>query len=79
MFGLILLLFSWLYNNANVDCKADQTSIKAQLKSLGKTCKNESKSSDQSQAAYVYNRWTTFGGVFYDLAALWTFLVVEIS
>jgi len=48
MFGLILLLFSWLYNNANVDCKADQTSIKVQLKILGKTCKNEIKLSDQS-------------------------------
>ena len=79
MLGMSWFLFSWLYNDGNVDRKADQKSTKAQLKSFGKTFKKEGKSSDQSQVAYVYKRWAAFGGGFYGLAALWTFVVVEVS
>lgn len=79
MCALSWFLFSWLYNSGDVDRKADQKSTKAQLKSLGKTFKKEKNASDQSQAAYVYRRWAAFGGGFYGLAALWTFVVIEVS
>ncbi|MFT6094557.1 MAG: hypothetical protein ACJA2Q_002462 [Pseudohongiellaceae bacterium] len=79
MAGLSWFLFSWLYNNGDIDREADQKSTKEQLKSLGKSFKKEKKLSGQSQAAYVYGRWAAFGGGFYGLAALWTFLVIEVS
>jgi hypothetical protein len=79
MLVLSWFLFNWLYNNGNVDRKADQKSTKEQLKNLAKSFKKEKKSTDQSQAAYVYSRWAAFGGGFYGLAALWTFVVIEVS
>ncbi|MFT4887940.1 MAG: hypothetical protein ACJAY7_001093 [Pseudohongiellaceae bacterium] len=79
MAGLSWFLFSWLYNNGDIDREADQKSTKEQLKTLGKSFKKEKKLTDQSQAAYVYGRWAAFGGGFYGLAALWTFVVIEVS
>lgn len=79
MLGLSWFLFNWLYNSGDVDRKADQKSTKEQLKSLGKSFKKDKKLASQSQAAYVYGRWAAFGGGFYGLTALWTFVVIEVS
>lgn len=79
MLLLSWFLFNWLYNNGDVDREADQKSTKKQLKSLGKSFKKDKTQTDKSQAAYVYGRWAAFGGGFYGLAALWTFVVIEVS
>lgn len=78
LFCLSWFLFSWLYGSGDIDRKADQKSIKEQLKSRAKSLKKKRKLGDKSKAAYVYGRWAAFGGGFYGLAALWTFVVIEV-
>lgn len=79
LFALSWFLFSWLYGSGDIDREADQKSIKQQLKSQAKSLKRKRQLGDKSKAAYVYSRWAAFGGGFYGLAALWTFIVIEIS
>lgn len=75
MLALSWFVFRWLYSNGDIEREADQKSTKAQLKKLGKSIKGK----DKSHAGYIYSHWVTFGGGFYGLAALWTFVVIEVQ
>ncbi|MFK7864228.1 MAG: hypothetical protein AB8B95_08400 [Pseudohongiellaceae bacterium] len=79
LFGLSWFLFSWMYGSGDIDRNADQKSTKQQLKSQAKSLKKKWQLGDKSKAAYIYGRWAAFGGGFYGLAALWTFVVIEVT
>jgi len=87
--GLSWFLFSQIYNNGDMDREADRKAINSHLKSLKASYKNKKKvkekenekDKDKGKANInmVQDKWMRFGGGFYGLAALWTFVIVEIS
>lgn len=86
MAGLSWFLFSRLYNSGDVDRDADRKAIKSQVKSMRAAFKARKKSKQEkkiktgkSRAEIVYDKWMWFGSGFYGLAALWTFVIIEIA
>jgi len=78
--GLPLAVLSWflffrIYNSGDMDREADRKAIKNHIKSLKATYKSNKK----HKINIVQDKWMRFGGGFYGLAALWTFLVIEIT
>ncbi len=69
-------IFNWLYGDGDLDRKADRKTINAQAKSMKKTFK---KKKGGGREHYVLGKWMWFGSGFYGLAALWTFLVIELQ
>ena len=74
LFILSWIIFHWLFSEGNIGRDAKQKTLKSQLKGQKKLLKN----SENKKVRFVYNRWAWFGGGFYGLAGLWTFLVIEI-
>ena len=68
------LLFSWLYREGKLEIKADRKATAGSLKEM----KKASKDKDVGGQNYIYDKWMWFGSGFYGLAALWTFLVMEL-
>lgn len=68
------LLFSWLYREGKLEIKADRKSTAGSLKEMKKASKEKGVGGQN----YIYDKWMWFGSGFYGLAALWTFLVIEL-
>jgi len=69
------LIFHWLFSDGSLGRDVKHKALKSQLKGQEKRLKN----SGNKKAQLFYNRWAWFGGGFYGLAGLWTFLVIEIG
>jgi hypothetical protein len=69
------LIFHWLFSEGKLGRDIRHKALKSQLKSQ----KKQLKKTDNKKARFVYSRWGWFGGGFYGLAGLFTFLVIEIS
>jgi hypothetical protein len=69
------LIFSWLYRENMLDINAARKTTAAELKQAKKTFKKEKRQNQN----YLYGKWLWFGSGFYGLAALWTFIVVELK
>jgi hypothetical protein len=77
--GLPVLLFSWwmmsrLYAAGHLSREQPSKELKSNLKSLKKSWKK-----DGTKAGYLEKRWMKFGGGFYGLTALLTFVWIEAS
>lgn len=68
------LIFSWLYSSGEIDRDADRKALGVRLKAMKKGFKAQT----NDGVGMIYNKWRLFGSGFYGLAALWTFLVVEV-
>ena len=81
MVGLSWFLFAQLYSSGDMDRTADRKAIKTRMKALKTSFKSKPKlkQGEKRQSNPVYDKWMWFGGGFYGLAALWTFVVIEIS
>ncbi len=75
MVGLSWLIFFWLYRDGKLDRQADRKDIAANIKQM----KTSFDKKERKKKNYVYDKWMWFGSGFYGLAALWTFIIVEIS
>lgn len=69
------LLFHWLFSDGNLGRDVKHKALKSQLKEQ----KKQLKTSGNKKVRFVYDRWAWFGGGFYGLAGLWTFLVIEFN
>lgn len=69
------LLFSWLYREGKLEIKADRKATAGSLKEMKKASKQKGVGGQN----YIYDKWMWFGSGFYGLAALWTFLVMELA
>lgn len=68
-------IFSWLYNEGEIDREDNFKAVSARVKSMKKTFEKK----EGKNANYVYDKWMWFGSGFYGLAGLWTFAVIEIG
>ncbi len=73
--GLSWLLFNRLYSTGKLDRNANHKSIRSGLKGIKKAAKDPA-SRDRD---FFQNRWMKFGGGFYGVVGLWTFIAIEIS
>jgi len=73
MFGMSWLMFHWLFSEGRLERDAGHRVIRGRLKKIKGTFKKETKGNTR----YLYDRWAWFGGGFYGLAGMWTFLVIE--
>lgn len=77
MAALSWFIFARLYSAGDMDRSADRKAIKQQMKSLASSLKTAKKAKTRRSSNPVFDKWMWFGGGFYGLAALWTFVVVE--
>ena len=70
-------LFSWLFNNGDLDRELDSQALKTSIKKLKKSA--ISVEAGRSKTRFIYDKWMWFGSGFYGLAGLWTFAVIEIT
>jgi len=78
--GLPVSVLSWIvffqiYNRGDIDRTADRKAINSHIKALRATYKSKKK----HKINIVQDKWMRFGGGFYGLAALWTFLIIELT
>lgn len=78
--GIPMVILSWiifnlLYVDGDLDREADRRTVDAQVKKIKKSFK---KKKGSGHANYVLAKWMSFGSGFYGLAALWTFVVIEL-
>ncbi len=66
-------VFHWLFAEGKVGRDVRHKSLNSALKKNRKAMRK----SDDRKVRLIYNRWAWFGGGFYGLAGLWTFLVIE--
>lgn len=76
--GLPVALLSWLlfyrlYFTGELPRDADSKGIRAGLKQI----KKSSKKADRKSRDVLHTKWMKFGGGFYGVAALWTFVFIE--
>ncbi|XOV89864.1 MAG: hypothetical protein ACFHX7_08245 [Pseudomonadota bacterium] len=67
---LTWLLFHRLYASGRIHRESDEKQLKQELKALKKSVKED-------KSDLINTRWMKFGGGFYGIAALWTFVVIE--
>ncbi|MCB1645746.1 MAG: hypothetical protein KDI36_09845 [Pseudomonadales bacterium] len=77
--GLPVMLVSWwvlnkLYDDGKLERSSDSKSVSKGLKSLKRSWKDE-----KDSAGFLEKRWMKFGGGFYGLTALLTFIWIEIT
>lgn len=70
-------LFSWLFNNGDLDRELDSQALKSKIKNLKRSA--ISIEAGRSKTRFVYDKWMWFGSGFYGLAGLWTFAVIEVT
>ncbi len=73
--GLSWLLIHRLYQAGKITRGSDHKTVKSTLKQLKKSWKKE----DKLRADFVQNKWMRFGGGFYGITALTTFIIIEIT
>ncbi|MCP5348047.1 MAG: hypothetical protein R3F41_10550 [Gammaproteobacteria bacterium] len=73
------LIFHWLFAEGEIDRDIRHRALKAELKNNRKSLKKAIRTTGNRNVRLVYKRWASFGGGFYGIAGLWTFLVIEIS
>ncbi len=79
-FGLPVAVLTWylflrLYKAGKLDRSLGHKALKPELKAL----KKQNKDKQTRSTHLLHNRWMRFGGGFYGLAGLWTFIVVEVK
>ena len=74
MVALSWFIFSRLFDSGEIDRRDDHKAITARLKKLKKSAAFEG----QPDTINVFNKWMWFGSGFYGLAALWTFVIIEV-
>ena len=87
MAGLSWFLFARMYNSGDVHRDADRKAIKSQLQSVRTKFKADKKvkvkddtnAKAKLKSDIVFDKWMWFGSGFYGLAALWTFVIIEIT
>ncbi len=67
---LTWLLFHRLYESGRIHRDSDEKALRNELKALKKSVKED-------KSDLINTRWMKFGGGFYGVAALWTFVVIE--
>lgn len=70
-------LFSWLFNNGDLDRELDSEALKSSIKKLKRSA--ISAEAGSSKTRFIYDKWMWFGSGFYGLAGLWTFAVIEVT
>ncbi|MEZ5489671.1 MAG: hypothetical protein R3F50_05055 [Gammaproteobacteria bacterium] len=67
------IIFYWLFSEEKIGRDLSHRALKSALKKNRKDLKKI----NNKKVRLIYNRWAWFGGGFYGLAGLWTFLVIE--
>jgi hypothetical protein len=65
--------FGWLYGSGEFENNSSQK----EMESRAKKVKKNSLGSSNKKARFLLEKWSRFGGGFYGLAGLWTFIVIE--
>jgi len=78
--GLPVLVLSWLlihrlYQTGRISKGADHKTVKSTLKQIKKGWGKE----DNARSDFVQNKWMRFGGGFYGITAVATFILIEVS
>ena len=73
---LAYLLFTWSIRTGRLTKTGTHKSLQAELKGL-KTSLKEDKAAKSKNP--IHNKWMQFGGGFYGIMALWTFMVIELA
>ncbi|HKI75364.1 MAG TPA: hypothetical protein VJ998_11990 [Pseudomonadales bacterium] len=78
--GLPVALLSWLlfyrlYSSGELPRDVNSKAIRASLKQINKARKKI----DKKRRDVLHTKWMKFGGGFYGVAALWTFVVMEVG
>jgi len=68
--ALAYLMFRWSLKAGRLEGAADRKEFKDGMKAMKKNRKAKSRNP-------LHNKWMKFGGGFYGLVGLWTFLVIE--
>ena len=71
---LSFILYRWSYKTGRLDGSGDRKARKAEMKALRKGARKKNAKTKNP----VHNKWMKFGGGFYGLVGMWTFLVVEV-
>lgn len=79
LFLLSWLLFSKLHEGGVISRQETKEQIKKQLKAFNNATKKKAKNGKRTTLDRVMSHWAGFGGGFYGLAALWTFIVIEVT
>lgn len=92
--GASWFLFDRLYGDGNLERSADRKAIKLQMKSMKAALKSEKKKKKKEKgdeevakiekrprthADIIFDKWMWFGSGFYGLAALWSFVIIELT
>jgi len=82
--GLPLFFFSWLlftklYEGGQINRQGNKKEAQQQLKAFNKAAKKNKKTGKRTHFDRVMGHWSSFGGGFYGLTALWTFFVIEVK
>lgn len=72
---LSYFLFRWSLKAGRLEGVGDRKAFKAEMKAMKKSAKKKKAKSRNP----VHNKWMKFGGGFYGLVGLWTFLVIEVK
>ncbi len=72
---LSYFLFRWSLKAGRLEGAGDRKAFKAEMKAMKKSAKKKKAKSRNP----VHNKWMKFGGGFYGLVGLWTFMVVEVK
>jgi hypothetical protein len=81
LLALSALLSYWFLKNQPQDDNTSTRAFKAQLKTFTKNEKKKCKQdkSYESDMNLVQKKWMTFGGNFYGIVALYTYILVEVA
>jgi hypothetical protein len=71
---LSYFLFHWSLKAGRLEGAGGRKAFKAEMKAMKKSAKKKKARSRNP----VHNKWMKFGGGFYGLVGIWTFLVVEV-
>jgi len=74
--GLAWFLFYRLYSTGDLDRASNAKSIRKSLKKI-KQQKSHIKATDSRWVRLLGQNWMRFGGGFYGIAGLWTFIYIE--
>ena len=70
---LSYFLFHWSLKAGRLEGISGQKAFKAEMKAMKKSAKKKKTRSGNP----IHNKWMKFGGGFYGLVGMWTFLVIE--
>ncbi len=78
--GLPVLVLSWLlihrqYQTGEIAADADRQTVKSSLKKIRKAWRKDKK----GRYNLIENKWMRFGGGFYGITALTTFILIELG